>query len=237
MPGNQNELIKSVAAVNPNTIVVMQTMGMVEVEQFKHNPNVPGIIWTGYNGQAQGTAIAKILFGDVNPGGKLNVTWYKSLNDLPDFNDYSLRGGANKNGRTYWYFNKDVSYEFGYGLSYTTFEYDNFAISNTNITPNDKIKINVDVTNTGDVDGDEVVQIYVRTPDSPASLQRPIKRLKGFKRVTIAAGQTNMFLLMSIVQIFGFGTPKTTKLLSIRENIFLKLVLRPEISEVRLKQI
>ena len=190
LPGNQYELIKSVAAVNPNTIVVMQGMGMVEVEQFKNNPNVTGIIWTGYNGQAQGTAMAKILFGEVNPGGKLNVTFYKSLNDLPEFTDYTLRGGAGKNGRTYWYFNKDVSYEFGYGLSYTTFGYSNFAISKSAITPNDKITVDVDVKNTGAVDGDEVVQIYVRTPDSPATLERPIKRLKGFQRVTIPAGQT-----------------------------------------------
>ncbi len=190
LPGNQYELIKSVAAVNPNTIVVMQGMGIVEVEQFKNNPNVAGIIWTGYNGQAQGTAMAKILFGDVNPGGKTSLTWYKSLNDLPAFADYTLRGGAGKNGRTYWYFNKDVSYEFGYGLSYTTFGYSNFAISMSSITPNDKITVNADVKNTGWVDGDEVVQIYVRTPDSPASLERPIKRLKGFKRVTIPAGQT-----------------------------------------------
>ncbi len=190
LPGNQVDLIKAVAAVNPNTIVVMQTMGMVEVEQFKNNPNIPGIIWTGYNGQAQGTAMAKIIFGEINPGGKLNVTWYKSVNDLPDFNDYTLRGESGKNGRTYWYFNKEVSYEFGYGLSYTTFKYSNFSISKSSITPNDKVTVNVDVKNTGAVDGDEVVQIYVKTPDSPASLERPIKRLKGFKRVTIPAGQT-----------------------------------------------
>jgi beta-glucosidase len=189
LPGNQYELIKSVAAVNPNTIVVMQTMGMVEVEQFKNDPNIPGIIWTGYNGQAQGTAMAKILFGEVNPGGKLNVTWHKSVNDLPDFTDYTLRGESGKNGRTYWYFNKDVSYEFGYGLSYTNFEYSNFSINKNSITPNDQVTVNVDVKNTGDVDGDEIVQIYVKTPDSPASSQRPIKRLKGFKRVTIPAGQ------------------------------------------------
>ena len=104
MPGNQNELINAVAAVNPNTIVVIQGMGMVEVEQFKNNPNVAGIIFTGYNGQAQGTAMAKILFGEVNPGGKTSLTWYKSLNDLPDFTDYTLRGGAGKNGRTYMVF-------------------------------------------------------------------------------------------------------------------------------------
>ncbi len=190
LPGNQNELIKAVAAVNPNTIVVIQGMGMVEVEKFKNNPNIGGIIFTGYNGQGQGTAMAKILFGEVNPGGKTTLTWYKSLDDLPAFNDYTLRGGAGKNGRTYMYFNKDVSYEFGYGLSYTTFGYSNFSINKSSISPNDKVTVKVDLKNTGGVDGDEVVQIYVRTPDSPASLERPIKRLKGFKRVTIPQGQT-----------------------------------------------
>ena len=190
LPGNQVDLIKAVAAVNPNTIVVMQTMGMVEVEAFKNNPNIPGIIWTGYNGQAQGTAMAKILFGAVNPGGKLNVTWYKSVNDLPDFNDYTLRDGSGKGGRTYWYSNQDVSYEFGFGLSYTNFEYSHFRINKNSIKPNDRITIKTDVKNTGEVDGDEIVQIYVKTPESRASRQRPIKRLKGFKRVTIPAGQT-----------------------------------------------
>src|SRR4030042_3471856 len=145
LPGNQMDLIKAVAAVNPNTIVVMQTMGMVEVEQFKNNPNIPGIIFTGYNGQAQGAAMAKILFGEVNPGGKTSLTWYKSVDDLPDFDDYALRGGSGKNGRTYWYFNKDVSYEFGYGLSYTTFDYSDFATSKSSITPNDKVTVTVDV--------------------------------------------------------------------------------------------
>lgn len=189
LPGNQMNLIQSVAAVNPNTIVVMQTMGMVEVEEIKHNPNIPAIIYVGYNGQAQGAAMAKVLFGEVNPGGKSTVTWYKSADDLPDFNDYTLRGGDDKNGRTYWYFDKDVSYEFGFGLSYTTFEYSNFIINKSKITPNETVTVSVDVKNSGYVDGDEVVQIYVTTPDSHASLQRPIKRLKGFERVTIPAGQ------------------------------------------------
>ena len=190
LPGNQAELIKAVAAVNPKTIVVMQGMGMVEVEDFKNNPNIPGMIWTGYNGQAQGTAMAKILFGEVNPGGKLSISWYKSVRDLPGFNDYTLRGGDGKTGRTYWYFNKDVSYEFGYGLSYTTFVYSDFEISRKSITPNDKVTVTFDIKNTGKVDGDEIAQIYVRTPESPASLQRPIKRLMGFKRIAIPAGQT-----------------------------------------------
>ena len=211
LPGNQNELIKAVAAVNPNTIVVMQTLGMVEVEQFKNLADITGIIWTGYNGQAQGTAMAKILFGDVNPGGKLNVTWHKSLNDLPDFNNYNLRGDGT-NGRTYMYFNKDVSYEFGYGLSYTTFEYSNFVISKTSITPNDKVTVSVDVQNTGTVDGDEVVQVYVKTPDSPASLERPIKRLKGFKRITIPRGQVKTVSIDIDCQDLWFWDTETGKI-------------------------
>ncbi len=190
LPGNQVELIKAVAKVNPYTIVVMQTLGCVEVEEFKHLQNIPGIIWVGYNGQAQGDAIASILFGDANPGGKLNGTWYKSVNDLPPITDYTLRGGPGKNGRTLWYFDKEVSYEFGYGLSYTTFEYSNFKISKNAITPNDKITVSVDVKNTGIYDGDEVVQVYMTTPESPAELERPIKRLKGFQRITIPVGQT-----------------------------------------------
>lgn len=190
LPGNQVDLIKAVAAVNPNTIVVMQTLGCVEVDAFKDLQNIPGILWVGYNGQAQGAAIASVLFGDVNPGGKLNATWYKSLSDLPEITDYTLRGGNGKNGRTFWYFNKDVSYEFGYGLSYTTFEYSNYKISRSSITPNSTFTVSVDVKNTGSREGDEVVQVYMRTPESPAALQRPIKRLKGFQRVTIPAGQT-----------------------------------------------
>ena len=192
LPGNQVKLIQAVAKENKNTVVVMQTLGCVEVEDFKNLENIPGILWTGYNGQAQGAAIPMVLFGDVTPGGKLNATWYKSVKDLPPITDYTLRAGNGKSGRTLWYFTKPVSYEFGYGLSYTTFEYSDFTISKSSITPDDKITISVNVKNTGDFDGDEVVQIYMTTPDSPASLQRPIKRLKGFRRVTIPRGQTRL---------------------------------------------
>ena len=192
LPGNQVKLIQAVAKENKNTVVVMQTLGCVEVEDFKNLENIPGILWTGYNGQAQGAAIPMVLFGDVTPGGKLNATWYKSVKDLPPITDYTLRAENGKPGRTLWYFTKPVSYEFGYGISYTTFEYSDFKISKSSITPNDKIVVSVNVKNTGDYDGDEVVQIYMTTPDSPASLQRPIKRLKGFKRVTIPRGQTRL---------------------------------------------
>ena len=190
LPGNQLALIQAVAAENPHTIVVMQTLGCVEVEEFRHLTNIGGILWTGYNGQAQGEAIPRILFGEVSPGGKLNATWFKTVKDLPAITDYNLRQSSGSVGRTLWYFDREVSYPFGYGLSYTTFTYSNFRISKNAITPNDRITLSVDVTNTGAYSGDEVVQVYVRTPDSPAGLERPAKRLKGFKRVTIPRGQT-----------------------------------------------
>jgi beta-glucosidase-like glycosyl hydrolase len=212
LPGNQVDLIKAVAAVNKNTIVVMQTLGCVEVEEFKHLENIPGIVWVGYNGQAQGTAMAEVLFGDVNPGGKLNATWYRQLADLPAITDYNLRGGADKNGRTLWYFDQPVSYEFGYGLSYTTFAYSNFRIDRKAITPNDKFTISVDVTNTGNRAGDEVVQIYMTTPDAAASLQRPIKRLKGFQRVTIPAGQTKTVCIEIAAADLWFWDMKNKKI-------------------------
>ncbi|MBO6067894.1 MAG: glycoside hydrolase family 3 C-terminal domain-containing protein [Bacteroidales bacterium] len=190
LPGNQLSLIKAVAAVNPRTIVYMQTLGCVEVEEFCHLANIPAIIWTGYNGMAQGEAVPRIIFGEVSPGGKLNATWFKTVKDLPAITDYNLRRSSGSVGRTLWYFNREVSYPFGFGLSYTTFEYSNFRISKSSITPNDVVTLSVDVTNTGKYSADEVVQIYVATPDSPAALERPAKRLKGFKRVTIPRGQT-----------------------------------------------
>jgi len=152
----------------------------------------------------------------------LNGTWYKSVKDLPDINDYTLRGGNGKNGRTFWYFDKEVSYEFGYGLSYTTFEYSNFKISKNTITPLDKITISVDVKNTGKCEGDEVVQIYMKTPESPALLQRPIHRLKGFKRVTIPAGQTKNVKIDIDCTDLWFWVWIKIKLLMIMENICLK---------------
>lgn len=190
LPGNQLALIKAVASVNPRTVVVMQTLGCVEVEEFRHLANIPGILWTGYNGQAQGEAMARILFGEVSPGGKLNATWFRSVKDLPAITDYNLRRSSGSAGRTHWYFDREVSYPFGYGLSYTTFEYGNFRISRDAFSPNDHLTVSVDVTNTGDFSADEVVQVYVATPDSPAALERPAQRLKGFRRVTVPRGQT-----------------------------------------------
>ncbi len=134
-----------------------------------------------YAGQATGYAVADVLFGNYNPAGRLPVTFYKSTSQLPDFLDYSMEG------RTYRYFHGEPLYAFGYGLSYTTFEYGTASLSKASVKAGASVDITVPVKNSGSMDGDEVVQIYVKSLDNP---EAPIKSLKGFKRVNIAAGQT-----------------------------------------------
>ncbi len=144
--------------------------------------NVPAIVEAWYPGQAAGTAIADVLFGDYNPAGRLPVTFYKSLADLPPFEDYNMAG------HTYRFFEGEPLYPFGHGLSYTTFAYSNLRTDAESIPSNGEITVSLDVTNTGSRSGDEVVQLYVRYPNS--DVDRPIKELKGFERISIDPGQT-----------------------------------------------
>ena len=136
-----------------------------------------------YGGQAGGLAVADVLFGDYNPAGRLPVTFYKNTDQLPDIEDYNMADGF-----TYRYFKGEPMYAFGYGLSYTTFSYGDATISRTSMKKNGSVKLTIPVTNTGSRDGDEVVQVYVKSLDIA---EAPIKSLKGFQRVNIAAGQTS----------------------------------------------
>jgi len=135
-----------------------------------------------YGGQAGGLAVADVLFGDYNPAGRLPVTFYKSTDQLPDVEDYNMDSGF-----TYRYSEGEPLYAFGYGLSYTTFAYGDATLSKKSIKAGGTVDITVPVTNSGNRDGDEVVQIYIKSLDNPDA---PIKALKGFKRVNIPAGQT-----------------------------------------------
>jgi beta-glucosidase len=177
----QDSLIRQVFRANPKTIVVL-------ISNFPYaitwaNDNVPAIIHMTHSSQESGSALADVLYGDYNPAGRLNVTWPRSLSDLPDLMDYDIR-----NGRTYMYFKKTHLYPFGYGLSYTNFSYDNLATSSDNLCQG-TLDVSVDVTNAGTVAGEEVVQLYVKYPGS--SIPRPIKQLRGFKRTaSIPAGNT-----------------------------------------------
>lgn len=177
---DQEEFIQKVYAANPNTIVVL-------VSNFPYAmpwaaENAPAIVHITHASQEQGNALADVLFGDYNPGGKTVQTWPKSLDQLPPMMDYDIR-----HGRTYMYSEHEPQYPFGYGLSYTTFELSKLKAPKK-LKADATATIKVRVTNTGERDGDEVVQLYVRYPDS--KVERPAKQLKGFQRVTVPAGKT-----------------------------------------------
>ena len=150
------------------------------------------IVQAWYPGQEGGTAIADVLFGDYNPGGKLPVTFYESSSQLPDYEDYSMKG------RTYRYFTGKALFPFGYGLSYTTFKVDGGQL---NIDKSGKGTLTVDVTNTGQRDGEEVVQLYIRNLQDADG---PIKSLRGFQRVSVKAGQTKKVTLELSSKSFEF---------------------------------
>jgi beta-glucosidase len=187
LPGVQDQLISQVAAVNPNTIAAMETIGPQDVTSFE--PTTPAILWSSYNGMRKGEALADVLLGTYNPSGRTPETWYQSTSQIPSIYSYALRP-VGPNGRTYIYYNGPVSYPFGYGLSYATFGYSNLKISNHNPTADDTIDVSVDVTNSSSRDGSEIVQMYANTPNADPALERPIKRLEGFKKVSLAAGET-----------------------------------------------
>ncbi len=130
-----------------------------------------------------GNGLADVIFGKVNPAGRLVQTWPRSITQLPPMMDYNIR-----NGRTYMYFKDSPLFAFGYGLSYTTFEYSNLTVNSPILPADGQVTISVDIKNTGTADGEEVVQLYVRYPDS--KIERPAKQLKGFVRVPVKAGET-----------------------------------------------
>jgi beta-glucosidase len=181
LPPGQEEFIRRLYEVNPNTIVVLIANFPFAMPWAAANAST--ILQITHASQEQGTALADVIFGAYNPGGKLAQTWPRSLDQLPEMMDYDIR-----HGRTYMYFRGEPQYPFGYGLSYTTFAFSNLAVSRPAIALADTVTVSVDVANTGTRDGDEVVQVYARFPGSP--IERPAKKLVGFARVTIPAGQT-----------------------------------------------
>lgn len=179
----QQTLVQNVLAANPKTIVVLVSgtpQGLGPLQQ-----TVPAIVHIANSGQEIGNAVADVLFGDYNPAGRTNMTWYASETDIPtSVLDYDIRKGT-----TYWYFAGTPLYPFGHGLSYTSFDYDNVTLSANSVSMTGSVNVSVDVTNIGTRAGDEVVQLYVSYPTS-TTLPRPRQQLRGFKRVTLMPGQT-----------------------------------------------
>jgi beta-glucosidase len=182
----QEDLIKIAYQANPKTVVALISSFPYAINWTQEH--IPAIVHMAQNSQELGTALADVLFGDYNPAGRLTQTWVKDITDLPDLLDYNIR-----NGRTYQYFKGKPLYAFGHGLSYTTFKYNSIKTNSETITNNGELKATVSITNSGNVDGDEVVQLYVKHLDS--KVERPAKELKAFQRVFFKAGETKDILL------------------------------------------
>ena len=179
LPAPQEALLRQIHATGKPVVLVLMGGSALAVNWAQ--AHVPAILHAWYPGEEGGTAIADVLFGDHNPGGRLPVTFYKSVGQLPPFDDYNMAG------RTYRYMTEEPLYPFGFGLSYTAFEYSDLRISPARLEPGGAVQVAVDVANVGKVAGDEVVQLYISHKDSAVS--RPVKELKGFERITLAAGE------------------------------------------------
>ena len=168
LPLDQKNLLKKIYDVNKNIVLILINGSTISLPWA--NKHIPAIIEAWYPGQSGGKAIAEVLFGDYNPGGKLPMTFYKGINDLPPFDDYDVR-----NGRTYMYFKGEPLYPFGHGLSYTDFKIKNVKPNNTNFSKSDTLQVTFNIVNVGSRYGSEVPQLYIE--------QNGIKKLKAFKRI------------------------------------------------------
>jgi len=179
LPAIQTEIMKALHATGKPVVFVMMTGSAIATPW--ESENVPAILNAWYGGQSAGTAVADILFGDYNPSGRLPVTFYKSDSDLPSFTDYNM------SNRTYRYFSGKPLYGFGYGLSYTTFNYDKLALP-AKVKKGKEIAVSVKITNTGKIAGEEVAQLYVTNQDK--SIKAPLRSLKGFERISLMPGES-----------------------------------------------
>jgi len=180
LPAVQRNLIQRMVATGKPLTLVLMTGSAVSIN--REHEIVPSIIQSWYGGEAAGKAVADVLFGDYNPAGRLPLTFYRSVDDLPPFEDYDMKG------RTYRYFEGEVLYPFGHGLSYSDFSYNNLILEKDELYAGESLTVSVDVSNNSEVGGDEVVQLYFRQLDSREI--RPLKDLRGFERIYVNAGQT-----------------------------------------------
>lgn len=181
LPGAQQQLMEAVYAANPKTVLVLMNAGPLAVTWA--NDHLPAILDAWYPGEAGGTAIAKVLLGDYNPGGHLPYTVYASLDGVPPQNEYDVSKGF-----TYLYFKGVPLYAFGHGLSYTQFKYTNLKLSQNRTNATGEVSVSFDLQNAGSRGGSEVVQMYVHQVKS--NVVQPIKSLRGFQRVMLEPGET-----------------------------------------------
>jgi len=181
LPATQEKLLEALIGTGKPVIVVMANGGAMSINTAQEK--AAAVLLAGYGGQQGGNAVADVLFGDYNPGGRLPVTYYNSIDQIPPFENYDMKG------KTYRFFTGEPLYPFGYGLSYTTFSYSNFVLPQS-LAAGEKVKVSVTVTNTGKMTGDEVVQLYLT--DEKASTPRPLHQLEGFTRITLKPGESKV---------------------------------------------
>jgi beta-glucosidase len=179
LPAAQQDLLEALAATGKALVVVLMNGSALAVNWVQQHANA--ILEAWYPGEEGGTAIAETLAGDNNPAGRLPLTFYSSLSQVPPFEDYSMRG------RTYRYFEGKPLYRFGFGLSYTSFRYSNLRIASSSVKAGDSVKAEGDVQNTGAMAGDEVVELYLT---QPRGFETPLRVLAGFARVDLAPGKS-----------------------------------------------
>jgi beta-glucosidase len=180
--GQQDELVREIVALGKPVVVYLMNGRPLSINYI--SGNVPAIIEGWYMGQETGTAAADIIFGDVNPSGKLTITVPKSAGQLPMY--YNFKPSAQIN--EYLSMDNKPLWHFGFGLSYTRFKYSNLRIGKNKINKDGSTKVKVEVTNTGKKAGDEIIQMYIR--DKVSSVTRPVKELKGFRRISLNPGET-----------------------------------------------
>jgi beta-glucosidase len=201
LPGKQQDLINALSAANRNLIVVLFSGGVCGINRCVDN--VKGLLYAFYPGQEGGNAVADVLFGDYNPGGRLPVTMPKTDAQLPAWND----NFNDDYGGGYRWFDEmhyTPQFAFGYGLSYTTFSYSNLSITPTSAAPGQLVTVSVDVTNTGSRNGDEVVQLYLT--DTTSTVPMPVKQVKAFRRITLSPAQTaNVKFTLTADELYYFN--------------------------------
>ncbi|GKU24525.1 glycoside hydrolase family 3 protein [Clostridium folliculivorans] len=222
----QEELVKAVYESNPNTIVVV--VGSYPFAINFIDENIPAILYTAHGCQELGSAISNVLFGDYSPSGRLSMTWYKDLKQLPPINDYDIIKG----NRTYMYFDRDPLYPFGHGLTYTSFEYKDLQFSSEEIDEFGQITISFNVENTGQFDSDEVVQLYVKSNNS--KVKRPFKELKDFKRLTVKKGESKKVELVLKSEDLAFWDVRSNDFLL--EEGFYTIMIGSSSKDIRLEK-
>ncbi|OWV04673.1 beta-glucosidase [Micromonospora wenchangensis] len=181
LPAGQERLLRAVHAANPQTVLVL-TSSYPYAVGWAHE-HLPAVLWSAHGGQEHGTALAQVLLGVADPGGRLTQTWYPDAADLPDLLDYDVIGADS----TYLYYRGEPLYPFGHGLSYARFDYADLRVDSPTVSAGDEVEVSVEVTNTGDREGEEIVQLYTRQRRS--RVKQPLRQLRDFTRVTLAPGQ------------------------------------------------